>query len=408
MKKEFIGMLVFALILLLGGHSFYNSNLAPLTDSDYQYFMQNIGTDMKRQRLFSWQSLNKNEDSGIEIRKRGEQKSIFFASVMEPLPSVEGSNLWIYHVHADSLLPGVSYEYRIKIGKKSSDWQGFHTEPEEAAPFQVLLFGDSQSTDYGVWKDTVEGARKNHGGAAFFINLGDLVDNGQDQYQWNQWRKGAEALFREIPIAPVMGNHEAYSLDWKFAKPELYLSLFSLPKHDANLPSGFIYSFDYGDVHFAVLNTQLEELAEWYPKLYEEQANWLRRDLAQTPKKWKIVLMHRPLWRRGLLDKAGHAFLPILEEFQVDLVFNGHVHSYSRTFPLRNGIVDSKGITFISTGRSGDRTWPGSPPKPMDDVFYNPVDSPNYLVLDASNEKLTVRTYLANQNLIDQVELSKD
>lgn len=47
------------------------------------------------------------------------------------------------------------------------------------------------------------------------IVLGDLVDNGDDEYQWQTWFKSVEPTASRIPVAPALGNHEAYSLDWK-------------------------------------------------------------------------------------------------------------------------------------------------------------------------------------------------
>ena len=65
-----------------------------------------------------------------------------------------------------------------------------------------------------------------------------------------------------MPIAPVLGNHEAYSLDWKFCEPYTYKALFPVPYGAPEGQSRLAYSFDYGDVHYAALNTDYEELHE--------------------------------------------------------------------------------------------------------------------------------------------------
>lgn len=51
------------------------------------------------------------------------------------------------------------------------------------------------------------------------IALGDLVDNGDDEYQWQTWFESSGDLLSRIPVAPALGNHEAYSLDWKNHMP---------------------------------------------------------------------------------------------------------------------------------------------------------------------------------------------
>ena len=94
-------------------------------------------------------------------------------------------------------------------------------------------------------------------------------------------------MIRRIPVAPLMGNHETYNRDWKVRMPEAYLHLFSLPGSAPGSYQNQFYSFDYGDVHFVVLNTQASELADWQPRLNEEQAAWFRQDMAKTTKNGK-------------------------------------------------------------------------------------------------------------------------
>ncbi|MCE5287095.1 MAG: metallophosphoesterase, partial [Pelosinus sp.] len=169
-------------------------------------------------------------------------------------------------------------------------------------------------------------------------------------------------------------------------------------------------SYEYGDVHFAVLNTQQYELNDWYPELLERQKTWLEEDLAKSHKKWKVVLMHRGIWEfpfNGPLDQIGQTFVPIIDKYQVDVVFTAHVHSYARTKPLRNGSYDASGTIYITTGHSDDRVWDKSPQKPMDEFFYNPLDMPNYLVLEASQDVLKVAGFKQNGELFDQIEIKK-
>lgn len=83
------------------------------------------------------------------------------------------------------------------------------------------------------------------------------------------------------------------------------------------------------------------------------------------------------------------------------------MHSYARTKPLKNGKNDPLGTIYITTGRSGDKVWDGSAKKPMDEFFYNPLDMPNYLVLEASQAVLKVAVFKQNGELIDQTEIKK-
>ncbi len=378
--------------------------------SDVGQIMHVVTADMKHERTISWKRSNFGEPGNLEIRPKQSENIIKVSAEAVELPAYNGGkHFGIYTAHATNLKAGTDYEYRISVGKRQSAWMEFKTEPESTS-FKALIFGDSQSLDYKDWAKTAQIAWENNADAAFFVNMGDLVDNGQDEWQWNAWFDGGEKLFEAIPVVPVMGNHETYSLDWKMAKPDYYLSLFALP---ANGPAGlerFAYSYDYGDVHFIVLNTQLNELQEWYPDLLEQQQRWLAKDLSQTQKRWKVVLMHRGVWTHpfdGPLDVIGQTFVPVFDKFHVDLVFTGHVHSYARTKALKNGRPNPAGTIYITTGRSGDKTWDKSPQKPMDELYYNPLDMPNYLVFEASHDALKVTAFKQNGELIDQTEIEK-
>ncbi len=89
------------------------------------------------------------------------------------------------------------------------------------------------------------------------------------------------------------------------------------------------------------------------------QAQWLAEDLASSDKQWKVVLLHRPLFRYqdGRPNALGEALLPVIDSNNVDVIFSGHNHTYGRSATLKNGSVAPRGTVYISSGRSGDKTW---------------------------------------------------
>lgn len=138
-----------------------------------------------------------------------------------------------------------------------SSWYPLHTD--NGGPFKAIVTSDSQSSDYTDWKNLIHQAAKANQDAAFMIALGDLVDNGEDEYQWQTWFESSGDLLSRIPVAPALGNHEAYSLDWKNHMPQRYLTHFNLPDNGNKDLKNHYYSFDWGDVHFTVLDTSLYE-----------------------------------------------------------------------------------------------------------------------------------------------------
>ena len=170
---------------------------------------------------------------------------------------------------------------------------------------------------------------------------------------WREMLGDMQKYITSKPIVFTTGNHE--DLDYYAGGiPDVLVKMFNLsyPKQ-SNVGRGLFYSLDIGCMHLVVLSTndtmiydakgQFEKLN----KLSEEQIEWLKNDLRQAnadpEKKWTVVSMHEgiivptyaslsslnnhQLWLRPQL-------MPIFDEYDVDVVFNGHNHYLDSTFPL--------------------------------------------------------------------------
>jgi 3',5'-cyclic AMP phosphodiesterase CpdA len=124
-----------------------------------------------------------------------------------------------------------------------------------------------------------------------------------------------------VPVFPTLGNH-----DEEAAQGRAYLDAFVLPGEER------WYSFDWGDAHFVVLDTN---------RIGPEQARWLDRDLASSERRWLIVAGHHPPLTtsiRGGSSRYNRFLVPVLERYRIDLLLAGHEHHYERFGPLRNGM----------------------------------------------------------------------
>lgn len=67
------------------------------------------------------------------------------------------------------------------------------------------------------------------------------------------------------------------------------------------------------------------------------------------------------------LLRPGSLLSLTLRACQVDIVFNGHVHAYERTYPISQNHTDcASGVPFITIGDGGNREmfavpWGGQP-----------------------------------------------
>jgi hypothetical protein len=143
---------------------------------------------------------------------------------------------------------------------------------------------------------------------------------------------------------PVPGNHE-----YEGAGPGPYFDYFGTNAGPRGL--GY-YSFEMGDWHAIALNS-------WFPGTPDGpgQEAWLRSDLFIHQNKCTIAYWHYPLFTSG---KNGNQtqmrpIWRILYEAGVDIVVNGHDHSYERFAPQTpDGVFDNaRGIREFVAGTGG-------------------------------------------------------
>ena len=188
------------------------------------------------------------------------------------------------------------------------------------------------------------------------LHAGDVVYGsstgiGSANYrQYDDWFFGVYAgWLRSHPAFPSIGNH-----DNELAAGQAYRDVFVLPDNGSVLDAERYYSFDYGPVHFVVLDT---ETAFLDPARRQAQLDWLRADLSATSQPWKVALFHRPPYSSGAEHGSDlairAAFVPIFEQHGVQLVVNGHDHDYERSVPWREYTSDGQQVTYVVTGGGG-------------------------------------------------------
>jgi 3',5'-cyclic AMP phosphodiesterase CpdA len=147
-------------------------------------------------------------------------------------------------------------------------------------------------------------------------------------------------LFEHVPFYPASGNH-----DYRTADAGPFRQAFALPENGGQMGKELWYSFDWGNVHFVSLDTE---------QVGEAQAEWLEADLAANQLPWTIVMGHRPPYssgHHGGNDLVRRHFVPLFEQYGVQLALFGHDHSYERTEEI-------DGVAYIVTGGGGVGTRP--------------------------------------------------
>ena len=395
--------------------------IKPLLDSESRYIRQIVAQDNSTSRTIMWQSDNSEADAVIEYRLEGAEKSQTIGATDKAFTD-DGSTTYIHEAILTGLTPNTKYEYRVGYGTdRRSDW--YRLETAGASVYDVLIYPDSQSGDYSQWEEIVKSSALRNPRTALYISMGDLVDNGEHAYQWRTWLNSIRPLSANVPLATTLGNHEMYTLDWKMREPYAYLNYFAVPPNGNEIFNRRYYSYDFGDVHYVVLDTQLYESNHednhdtHHPDLYDVQIQWLRQDLAANIKKWTVVLMHRDPFQYAFdrpgasrdvgFNEEGVLFMPIFDEFNVDLVLSAHLHSYRNRGHVRNFDRDASGPLYILTGIAGDARRPKWKEHPLDVYVAPDRDKNNYMTMTVTSNKLIVKAFLPDGTQLDESVIEK-
>lgn len=237
----------------------------------------------------------------------------------------------------------------------------FQTLPEAGGEgeYKFIALGDC-GTGYQEQLD-VKQAVINQYGNHFdgILLLGDnAYQSGFDgDYQDNFFDNKYNEIFENSVIWPAPGNHD-YNNHIPFSPDPAYYDIFNCPTNGecGGVASGTekYYSFDYGNIHFISLDSYDESRSSSGP-----MATWLEADLAANTLPWVVAYWHHPPYTKGSHDSDNDNFLdgeleemreeilPIIEAYGVDLVLNGHSHSYERSM-----LIDSHYGTSGSFGAS--------------------------------------------------------
>ncbi|MCK4560361.1 MAG: metallophosphoesterase [Calditrichia bacterium] len=243
------------------------------------------------------------------------------------------SKVTIHSLELTGLTPSTTYHYQVKSGETTSEDNNFQTAVTPNEDFIFVAYGDTRTnaSDHLSVVNRIIALNPK-----LVLNTGDLVEEGNSQYQWDIYFDTIKDLANNTPIYSSAGNHEAES--------PLYYNQFFLPHNNPDSTEKY-YSFDYGNSHFIALNTNISY------QVGSAQYTWLESDLdAASSAAFTFVFFHHPPYCSGTSHGSDlnvrRTLCPLFETYGVDMVFNGHEHIYERTIPIN-------GITYVVTGGGG-------------------------------------------------------
>lgn len=292
---------------------------------------------------------------------------------------------YMHKAYVSGLTAGTAYTYTITAGADTADGSFATDDADDSVNFIVV--GDVQASDFEafeVGRKVVDKAFEIMPDAEFYATLGDYTNDSTNE-EWDFYSQSFGAINMNTTHVPVTGNHDS-NKGW-------FNAMFALDTSESvQTNNGVNYSFDYGNVHFAVVNTN-DVIA-----ISNAQLNWLRNDMNSTDADWKVVFMHKSPYSLGKDIKWPDAcylqesLAAVCDETNVDLVMSGHDHMYIRTKALNdNKVVDQEdGTTYILAGATGSKRYEF---RKFILNNYFPAEILDVAVAQANGE------YLANGNL---------
>jgi hypothetical protein len=332
-------------------------------------------------------------------------KAIAVPSINEAVQRENHTPVYYHTVTFQNLSPSTLYAYRVGNGVAFSEWNLFKTADAGHKPFSFIYFGDEQNDIKSQCSRVIRQAYSMAPNAHFIVHAGDLVSLADCDEQWDEWFDAAGWIYRVVPSVPIIGNHEQPDVNTpddnaglsRFWRPQ-----FALPLNGPADQNEIVYYLDYQGVRFIALNGS---------KCLDEQSKWLEPVLANNPNRWTIVVMHQPMFPTAK-DRDGietrKAFESLFDKYHVDVVLQGHDHTYGRTHKVNAdkavGNADSGTVYCISVSGPKQYKW-----NPTYETLMakKTANTQMFQIISVSSEKLTYNAYTANQDLYDHFELTK-
>ena len=157
--------------------------------------------------------------------------------------------------------------------------------------------------------------------------------------------------------------------------------------------TGNSLSFDYGKVHFVVLNSECKGEG------LKSQAKWAADDMSKTKQKYIIAAIHRgPYGGAGIAGDVSEAFTPVFDKYNVELVLFGHDHSYIRTKALKNGVEDKNGTVYLECGGCASKQDSANSTIPGYAEITGTPGMPVYDVITVTDESIKVKTVTVDES----------
>lgn len=450
-----------------------------------------FGRNAHTTRTFNWISVGSYDEYLQYRRKDGDGQWVTVESIKDAASLykrrlVKGfDGIW-FTVHKQIIngLSAGTYEYRV--GRLNTEyWSDIFefkmVQLTNDDSFGFVMTADQQAwswKEYEPWRISAEHIFKWENDQdstypatgtkdiAFHLNVGDMTENGIRPHEWLYYYEAGKKLNPNYAQMNVVGNNDLCPNPGELVgkiNPESFDWFYTYEHNPNNVPMyngetmKSVYSFDYGNMHFVVVNTN---------NYIEEQKAWFIKDMQEVHSRtvkprWIVVSMHdacfniitdtAPRRNTGFNQFADvdlqkrYSWSRLYEEWGVHLVLSGHKHTYSRSKPVLEkvndqGVVDPlnpivqtlgapgtgetqvseiTGVVYLMSQATGSKL-DSNQDVPAQSIVWNakwfPGEGgkssgaqryPTYIKLDVTKDKITHYSYQI-KNIMPNVSYSYD
>ena len=380
-----------------------------------------ITADPATSQTVNWRTRPGVEDARAQITAAAASPGLHLAArtIAASSASVMAGNGLALHHHVifSGLEPDTLYAYRVSGAGTWSEWLQFRTARADAAEFAFLYFGDAQNSVKSHFSRVIREASSELPRPALMLHAGDLVsqrEHANHDDEWGEWFEAGGFLHAMSPSLPVAGNHEYVDQvdeagNEYYALPPAWRAHFRLPE---NGPPGLrdtVYASRYQGVLFVALDSTraLQDEAD-----ARTQAAWLDALLTENDRRWTIVSHHHPIFSVSMgRDNPilREHWQPLYEKHGVDLVLQGHDHTYGRGSNLAEGSNLQHGTagTVYLVSVAGAKMYRVSE-SARADMARTGEDVQLYQLIRVGEDRIAVEARTAAGELYDAFDLLRD
>jgi Purple acid Phosphatase, N-terminal domain/Bacterial Ig-like domain (group 3)/Calcineurin-like phosphoesterase len=254
------------------------------------------------------------------------------------------------HATILGLAENTTYSYHVGA-KDGSAWSKTYTFSTKSftGNFDFLFFGDPQigssgspDQDGAGLAATLNYATSHDSAAELLVSGGDQIEHANNEYEWSSFADNGSDVLKQYPWAATIGNHDVGGKGYEQHNqlPNISKDADYYPSANTTTNSGGDYYYIYKGVLFIDINSNAYDGGS-----DAAHVSYIRSVLADVgdKAKWKVLVYHHSIY-----SPADHAndddnvtrradFTTAFSQMGINLVLQGHDHSYSRSYAILNG-----------------------------------------------------------------------